>query len=116
AFLSPGAGGRPVLMRGLFLIFADREPLCVCDGRFFFTFAVALARPAARTAVVVEKADTCALVRAYGDAEEEGLIRHFQQFVEAIANAWIGELWWVGWVLSKVGVSRVVVVWVQLHF
>lgn len=100
-------------MRGLFLIFADREPFCV--GRFFFTFAVALARPAARTAVVVEKADTCALVRAYGDAEVEGLIRHFQQFVEAIANVWIGELWWIGWVLRKL-VFRGLLLWVQLHF
>lgn len=42
----------------------------------------------ARTAVAVEKAATrCVLERAYGDAEVEGLIRHFQQFVEAIANA-----------------------------
>lgn len=58
-------------------------------------------------------ASPCALDRAYGDDEEEGLIRHFQQFVEAIANAWIGELWWVGWGFESWCFE---VLWVQYTF
>jgi hypothetical protein len=62
-------------------------------GVFGFCFEVAGARPAARRAVAVENAASrCVLERAYGDDEAEGLTRHFQQFVEAIANAWVGEL------------------------
>jgi hypothetical protein len=51
----------------------------------------------------VEKvANRGALERLYGVDEVEGLSRHFQLFVEAIANTWIGELWWVDGL--KVGV------------
>lgn len=101
AFLSPGAGGRPVFTGAFFLTLNDRAaPFAFMLGAgFAFGFT------AARAATVEKAASPCALERAYGDDEVEGLIRHFQQFVEAIANAWIGELWWVDWG-SKVGVSR----------
>lgn len=59
-------------------------------------FGFAFVGVAANMGVVEKAASRGALERPYEAGETEGLRRHFQQFVEAIASAWIGKLWCVG--------------------
>jgi len=87
AFRSPGAGDRPVLTNGFFLILSDLPaPLALrlrwLGGALAFGFILTTAD----WIEVVEKAES----RGAGDrpeapAETEGRKRHFQQFEDAIA-------------------------------